>query len=298
MRLEIILASPPPFSEAGHAIEQPCCQPGCSYIHRVSGTSPLEDLQASVGLHAPVCRGRLVACNFPWQVDMEYLERAKFETSNVRTPMREPTPASGAFSNDIENNIDKKHIIDDDDGEMIIEADEDAGNNTAITHIDSRSNPKRRCTVKRKGVAAVPVQRKASTRKVNARACSVTVVASCSASAITKKIGKAPAKASSAITVTVTTSCSASATAIAGVPHVKTKGARTKKQRCDILSKDPWVRDFGAHHVSCKGCNKRLKLDRRSLFYPGLWNKHREKCKAIMAAEEGVQASGSGSSAL
>jgi hypothetical protein len=65
------------------------------------------------------------------------------------------------------------------------------------------------------------------------------------------------------------------------VPPRKKKGARTEAQRRAILNADRWTTTVAPHHVGCRGCKKTIKLDARSRYYPGLWEKHRERCEGV-----------------
>ncbi|KAJ7750492.1 hypothetical protein B0H14DRAFT_3603183 [Mycena olivaceomarginata] len=65
------------------------------------------------------------------------------------------------------------------------------------------------------------------------------------------------------------------------LPGRKKKGARTMAQRRAVLEADPWTITVAPHHVVCRGCKHTIKLDGRSLYYPGLWEKHRECCEKV-----------------
>ncbi|KAK6975097.1 hypothetical protein R3P38DRAFT_3377867 [Favolaschia claudopus] len=58
----------------------------------------------------------------------------------------------------------------------------------------------------------------------------------------------------------------------------KKKGARTLEQRVALLKADFWAQRFGKHFVQCRKCQKEIRLDKRSEYYPGLWQKHRGRC--------------------
>ncbi|KAJ6603036.1 hypothetical protein B0H10DRAFT_2229974 [Mycena sp. CBHHK59/15] len=59
------------------------------------------------------------------------------------------------------------------------------------------------------------------------------------------------------------------------------KSARSEKERRLVLETDEWSVKATAHDVVCRGCENTIKLDRRSRFYPGLWEKHRNRCEGI-----------------
>ncbi|KAJ7658157.1 hypothetical protein DFH06DRAFT_1196226, partial [Mycena polygramma] len=60
----------------------------------------------------------------------------------------------------------------------------------------------------------------------------------------------------------------------------KKKTARTEPQRRALLMADPWTLEVGPHHVVCGSCTHTISLDKRSRYYPGLWEKHRARCVA------------------
>ncbi|KAJ7023165.1 hypothetical protein C8F04DRAFT_1135206 [Mycena alexandri] len=64
-------------------------------------------------------------------------------------------------------------------------------------------------------------------------------------------------------------------------PTLKKKGARTEAQRRAHLEGDAWTTKVAPHYVGCRGCKQIIRLDRRSRYYPGLWEKHRERCNGV-----------------
>ncbi|KAJ7608104.1 hypothetical protein DFH06DRAFT_1347139 [Mycena polygramma] len=58
--------------------------------------------------------------------------------------------------------------------------------------------------------------------------------------------------------------------------HKKT--ARTEAQRLALLKADPWTLKVEPHYVVCRSCKHTISLDKRSRYYPGLWEKHRVRC--------------------
>lgn len=50
------------------------------------------------------------------------------------------------------------------------------------------------------------------------------------------------------------------------------------------LEADSWTKQVHEHSVVCKGCRKVIQLDRRSLYYPFPWVRHRAVCRGIKAA--------------
>lgn len=47
------------------------------------------------------------------------------------------------------------------------------------------------------------------------------------------------------------------------------------------LEEDRWTLTVEAKRVRCGGCQRWIKLDARSMYYRGLWDKHRDLCRAI-----------------
>ena len=56
-------------------------------------------------------------------------------------------------------------------------------------------------------------------------------------------------------------------------------------ERKALIESDDWAGEVTAISVECKGCGKTVSLDKRSMYYPGLWIKHRSKCPAIRRFE-------------
>ncbi|KAJ7433696.1 hypothetical protein B0H11DRAFT_752274 [Mycena galericulata] len=59
------------------------------------------------------------------------------------------------------------------------------------------------------------------------------------------------------------------------------KTARTEAERRAALESDEWTMSVTPHEVVCRGCKRPIKLDRRSRYYPGLWEKHRDRCEHV-----------------
>ncbi|KAJ7920337.1 hypothetical protein B0H13DRAFT_1867676 [Mycena leptocephala] len=49
------------------------------------------------------------------------------------------------------------------------------------------------------------------------------------------------------------------------------KTARSEAERRLALETDEWTLRVTPHEVVCRGCRRTIKLDRRSRYYPGLW---------------------------
>ncbi|KAJ7113393.1 hypothetical protein C8R44DRAFT_741001 [Mycena epipterygia] len=59
------------------------------------------------------------------------------------------------------------------------------------------------------------------------------------------------------------------------------KTARSETERRVVLERDEWTASVTPHDVVCRGCRRTIKLDRRSRYYPGLWEKHRDRCEHV-----------------
>jgi hypothetical protein len=64
------------------------------------------------------------------------------------------------------------------------------------------------------------------------------------------------------------------------------KTAHTEEERKAILENDVYTSGVGVHQVTCRGCGRTIKTDRRSTYYPGLWEKHRERCRGVVKMED------------
>jgi hypothetical protein len=63
------------------------------------------------------------------------------------------------------------------------------------------------------------------------------------------------------------------------------KQRKKEHQRKQELDEDEYTEDVKPKSVKCRGCQQTLKLDKRSRYYPGLWLKHRKKCRSIRKME-------------
>ncbi|KAF7340524.1 hypothetical protein MSAN_02123900 [Mycena sanguinolenta] len=64
------------------------------------------------------------------------------------------------------------------------------------------------------------------------------------------------------------------------------KTARSEAERRLALESDLCALKVTPHDVLCAGCQRVIKLDRRSRYYPGLWEKHRERCEGVERIEK------------
>ncbi|KAJ7261052.1 hypothetical protein C8J57DRAFT_1635615 [Mycena rebaudengoi] len=66
------------------------------------------------------------------------------------------------------------------------------------------------------------------------------------------------------------------------------KSAFTEEERKRALESDPWTLSVELNQVVCRGCHKTIRLDRRSRYYPGLWQKHRDRCAQVRKLKEAL----------
>ncbi|KAK7042554.1 hypothetical protein R3P38DRAFT_2891164 [Favolaschia claudopus] len=72
-------------------------------------------------------------------------------------------------------------------------------------------------------------------------------------------------------------------------PPFAKKTARSEAERRRLLETDEWAVKVTPHEVVCRGCSRPIRLDRRSRYYPGLWEKHRDRCEQVAKLQEEVQ---------
>lgn len=63
-------------------------------------------------------------------------------------------------------------------------------------------------------------------------------------------------------------------------PSVEQRRLKEAARRLQ-LENDPWTGPVRPAAVTCRGCGRTVKLDGRSRYYPGQWEKHRTRCKGI-----------------
>ncbi|KAF8071477.1 hypothetical protein FPV67DRAFT_1481359 [Lyophyllum atratum] len=61
----------------------------------------------------------------------------------------------------------------------------------------------------------------------------------------------------------------------------KRKNIMDIEERRKQLVADEWATDVEPKQVRCRGCLRWIKLDQRSMYYRGLWDKHRDLCRGI-----------------
>ncbi|KAG1781570.1 hypothetical protein EV702DRAFT_593886 [Suillus placidus] len=67
---------------------------------------------------------------------------------------------------------------------------------------------------------------------------------------------------------------------------------QNEDERIETLENDGYTDDVQPTSVRCRGCNNVICLDKRFRYYPGLWNKHRGKCRGILKLENDKLTSG------
>ncbi|RDB24524.1 hypothetical protein Hypma_008330 [Hypsizygus marmoreus] len=70
--------------------------------------------------------------------------------------------------------------------------------------------------------------------------------------------------------------------------HVRTSW--TSKPVDSHIEADEWASEVTPTSVRCRGCKKTIRLDGRSLYYRGLWDKHRSICREIRRLKRGLAA--------
>jgi hypothetical protein len=55
-------------------------------------------------------------------------------------------------------------------------------------------------------------------------------------------------------------------------------GHKNEAERIADLKADNYCTIISPIKVRCLNCEQEIRLDRRSRYYPGLWEKHRDKC--------------------
>ncbi|KAG6874796.1 hypothetical protein C0993_012156 [Termitomyces sp. T159_Od127] len=63
--------------------------------------------------------------------------------------------------------------------------------------------------------------------------------------------------------------------------RMRRKNVMDTEERRRRLEGDPWALEVLPKLVKCRGCLRWIKLDQRSMYYGGLWNKHRDHCRCI-----------------
>ncbi|KAG2147307.1 hypothetical protein BD769DRAFT_1345826 [Suillus cothurnatus] len=63
------------------------------------------------------------------------------------------------------------------------------------------------------------------------------------------------------------------------------KQRKSEAQRKRELEDDEYTYSVYPTSVRCHGCEKEISLDKRFRYYPGLWIKHKKKCRGIQKIE-------------
>lgn len=80
--------------------------------------------------------------------------------------------------------------------------------------------------------------------------------------------------------------------------HTGKKSSRSEGERRRTLEDDEWTMRVTPHEVVCRGCRRSIKLDRRSRYYPGLWEKHRDRCEHVAKMRRLLEDEVSGNNAM
>ena len=68
------------------------------------------------------------------------------------------------------------------------------------------------------------------------------------------------------------------------------KACRNLVERKALVENDPWTvtESVEPKYVECAACRRKIRLDRRRLYYPGLWLKHKDKCISIITKADAM----------
>ena len=111
------------------------------------------------------------------------------------------------------------------------------------------------------------------------------------AAEIVKPVGAQNASPSKAISPRTATTRQNTRTSMRSSARSKNRRCGRKKNMMDknerkaLIENDIWAGKVTAISVGCRGCGKTVSLDKRSVYYPGLWIKHRRKCPEIRRFE-------------
>ncbi|KAF8071484.1 hypothetical protein FPV67DRAFT_875350 [Lyophyllum atratum] len=59
------------------------------------------------------------------------------------------------------------------------------------------------------------------------------------------------------------------------------KNIMEEAERRRLLEEDIWTAEVQPKQIRCRGCSRWIKLDARSMYYHGFWEKHRDLCQGI-----------------
>ncbi|KAJ7132554.1 hypothetical protein C8R44DRAFT_731210 [Mycena epipterygia] len=241
--------------------ENQCGHRGCAHIFQYEGTNPFEELAAMVKAHKPHCIGRNFSATHPRKIAWEPSEEMvkHFRKADANTVIYEGdcsyhNPATDMDDPDCERpHVDQaSHQVDD--------------GQTCAT--DSYTD-ERVCAPQTAEQHFQPYQHKVMhdfTEDIS----------------IDSRSDSAGSRATSRCTANDDTDSISDKAA----PRKPKKTARKEDERRALLVNDPWTLTVELNHVICRGCERSIKLDGRSRYYPGLWQKHRGRCPGIQQGGE------------
>ncbi|KAJ7116860.1 hypothetical protein C8R44DRAFT_738733 [Mycena epipterygia] len=255
---ESIGASPPPTGSIPR-FENQCGHRGCPHIFRYEGTNPFEALAVMVRVHRPHCVGRnsdtTHPCRIAWQPSEEMVKH--FLQADADT------------------------LIHGEDYNYPITDVHDTG--CERPHVDQpyhQVNDEQNCAtdiyMDEVACASQPAEQQVQLDQDDVMHDLAEDIS------IDSRSDSAGSRATSSYTAgdeTDTTSHKAA-------PRKPKKTARKEDERRALLVNDPWTLAVELNHVVCRGCERSIKLDGRSRYYPGLWQKHRGRCPGIQEGRE------------
>ncbi|KAJ7225111.1 hypothetical protein B0H12DRAFT_1223836 [Mycena haematopus] len=238
----------------GPTFENPCSRRGCSHVFKYSGTNPFEDLAVLVARHAPYCDGRIFSatqrCDTGWEPSEEILNRFYEEQSQYLTLYHDFDRISGMPP-------------------------------TFLTATRGLSRARRQRRLLRSPDPRLRARPSADRLEVETHALEPAATAAVAIESINDTVStKRRKKATSPSKPRTSRSPKPPMRQIHLLPRKK-KGARTEAQRRAVLTNDVWTTAVAPHEVRCRGCKSTIKLDGRSRYYPGLWEKHRLRCEGV-----------------
>ncbi|KAJ7766990.1 hypothetical protein DFH07DRAFT_769663 [Mycena maculata] len=245
-----------PFAARPLTFESQCGRPGCSHIFRYDGGNPLDGIATLVKAHRPHCAGHELAashrCASRWAPSIQMGKRfpgggCNADTSEVSDTCSEDEADWGGASNVIHRwNMSWERT-----GGSI----QDPRNEVNVaTMVSSNCEFSFTCALREK--ALTEAHRHGETNDAE--------------EPIYDFSSQVPARRG---------------------PSAKTKRSKVKKtarkedERKAVLVNDPWTGLVEYYRVVCRGCGNTIKLDARSRFYPGLWEKHRARCEGVRRGE-------------
>ncbi|KAJ7644902.1 hypothetical protein FB45DRAFT_1021644 [Roridomyces roridus] len=247
-------ASPALFPGQLTTFRNTCGRPGCSHVFEFSGLNPLESISSLVSQHAVTCAGRSAGSATEKAVERDHTLRPHEIPDATPRVWRSQIPIS-----------------------MLVHGNEDADRN-------SRSPSPAWIT----SVSSSPCSRSSSLSDDNHPPRSPSPPSSISAHSGTTSSSSSPCSRSSSLPPLTAIRHPSAPPRPRSIPRTRRprphkKSAHTESQRRLILESDPYILpgSLTPREVVCGGCHRRIKLDQRSKYYPGLWEKHRGRCDLV-----------------